>query len=198
MSTFFAILSLITWAATLITIGLAINYRRNPDSGAGYLFEDIRSNAVWLAFVVALVTMLGSLYLSEVAHFVPCVLCWYQRIAMYPLAIALLVGGLRRDRDVFAYVLPPAIIGTGFAIYHTQLQAFPKQHGPFCKLTEPCTIRYVWEFGFVSIPFMALAAFAFIITMMLLVRSAPSDDDYDDDDDPSTDDDEADLTQGAS
>ena len=135
-SKFFAILSLITWAATLTTIVLAVMYRRNPDSSAGYLFEDIRSNAVWFAFAVATVTMLGSLYLSEVAHFVPCILCWYQRICMYPLSIALLVGALRRDRAVWTYVLPPAIIGTGFAIYHTQLQAFPKQHGPFCKITE--------------------------------------------------------------
>ena len=134
---------------------------------------------MWLAFVVALVTTLGSLYLSEVAHFVPCPLCWYQRICMYPLVVALAVGGLRRDREVYAYVLPPAIIGAGFAIYHTQLQAFPAQHGPFCKIAEPCTVRYVWEFGFVSIPFMALSAFAFIIVMMLLVRSDRSAEDDD-------------------
>ena len=168
---FFAILSLIVWAATLATIVLAVMYRRNPDSGAGYLFEDIRSNAVWFAFAVATGTMLGSLYLSEIAHYLPCVLCWYQRICMYPLSVALLVGALRRDRAVWTYVIPPAVIGTAIAIYHTQLQAFPHQHGPFCQITNPCTVRYVWEFGFVSIPFMALSAFAFIITMMLLVRS---------------------------
>jgi disulfide bond formation protein DsbB len=170
-SKLFAVLSLFVWAATLLTIVLAVIHRRNPDSDAGYLFDDLRRNALWLAFAVALFTTLGSLYLSEVAHFVPCPLCWYQRICMYPLAVALLVGGLRHDRDVWAYVLPPAIIGAAFAIYHTQLQAFPAQHGPFCQIAEPCTVRYVWEFGFVSIPFMSLAAFSFIIAMMLLVRS---------------------------
>jgi len=72
---------------------------------------------------------------------------------------------------VWTYVIPPAVIGMGFAIYHTQLQAFPAQHGPFCKTNDPCTVRYVWEFGFVSIPFMALAAFALIITLMLVLRS---------------------------
>ena len=167
----FAILSLITWAGTLTVIALAVIHRRNPDSPAGYFYEDIRANSVWLAFAVALFTTLGSLYLSEIAHFTPCPLCWYQRICMYPLFVALLVGGLRRDREVYAYVLPPAIIGAGFAIYHTQLQAFPQQHGPFCKGFDPCTVRYVWEFGFVSIPFMSLAAFSFIITMMLVLRS---------------------------
>jgi disulfide bond formation protein DsbB len=170
-SKLFAVLSLIVWAATLATIALAVMRRRNPDSAAAELFDDLRRNALWLAFVVALGTTLGSLYLSEIAHFTPCPLCWYQRICMYPLVVALLVGWIRRDREVWTYILPPAIIGTGFAIYHTQLQAFPKQHGPFCKINDPCTVRYVWEFGFVSIPFMALAAFVFIITMMLVFRS---------------------------
>ena len=68
MSRFFAILSLVAWTATIVTIVLAVLYRRNPDTSAGDLFDTIRRNAVWLAFVVALVTTLGSLYLSEVAH----------------------------------------------------------------------------------------------------------------------------------
>jgi len=126
------------------------------------------------AFTVALLAVVGSLYFSEIAQFEPCRLCWYQRIAMYPLVVALVVGGIRRDRMVWTYVIPPAVIGSGFAIYHTQLQAYPQQHGPFCKINDPCTVRYVWEFGFVSIPFMALAAFALIITLMLVLRSERS------------------------
>jgi disulfide bond formation protein DsbB len=171
----FAILSLITWAATISVIVLALIRRRSPESAAAYFYEDLRPNAVWLAFAVALFTTLGSLYLSEIAHFTPCPLCWYQRICMYPLFVALLVGGLRRDREVYAYVLPPAFIGAGFALYHTQLQAFPQQSHPFCKGFDPCTVRYVWEFGFVSIPFMSLAAFAFIITMMFVLRGGRAD-----------------------
>jgi len=171
----FAILSLIVWAATISVIVLAWIRRRNPESAAAYFYEDLRDNAVWLAFGVALFTTLGSLYLSEIAHFTPCPLCWYQRICMYPLFLTLLVGGLRRDREVYWYVLPPAFIGAGFAIYHTQLQAFPQQHGPFCKGFDPCTVRYVWEFGFVSIPFMSLAAFSFIITMMFVLRGGRAD-----------------------
>src|ERR1700730_18033536 len=174
---FFAVLSLIVWAATLIVIVRAVLPRKTPDSSAGYLFEDIRANSMWIAFVVALGTMLGSLYLSEVAHFQPCPLCWYQRICMYPLSVTLLVAGLRRDRLVWTYVLPPPVLGAGFAIAHTQLQPFPTQRGPFCKINAPCTVRYVWEFGFVSIPFMALAAFSFIIAMMFVLRSEPYEDD---------------------
>ena len=90
---------------------------------------------------------------------------------MYPLSIVLLVAARRRDRGVAWYVVPVATIGALFAAYQTQLQAFPSQHSSFCTLTEPCTVRYVWEFGFVSLPFMALTAFAFIITMTLVARA---------------------------
>jgi disulfide bond formation protein DsbB len=168
---FFSLLSLFVWAATLITLALAWAHRKNPDSSAGLLYEDIARNAVWLAFVVALGTTLGSLYLSEVMHFVPCPLCWYQRICMYPLTAVLLVGALRRDREVWTYVLPPALIGAGFAIYHSQLQAFPKQSGPFCNAAELCKARYIYQFHFVSIPLMSLSAFTFIIVMMLITWS---------------------------
>jgi disulfide bond formation protein DsbB len=195
LAKFFAILSLLVWAGTILTIILAWLRRMNPDSAAGLLFDDIARNAVWFAFIVALGTTLGSLYLSEIAHFVPCPLCWYQRICMYPLFLALLVGGLRRDRMVWTYVLPPALIGAAFAIYHTQLQAFPNQHSSFCKTTEPCTVRYVWEFGFVSIPFMSLSAFAFIITMMLITRNRQRSLQFEDETDP--DDETPSLVRGA-
>jgi disulfide bond formation protein DsbB len=187
---FFATLSLLVWGATLLTLLLWWAHRRNPDSEAGLFFEDIARNGVWLAFAVATFTTFGSLYLSEVMHFVPCPLCWYQRICMYPLSVALLVGALRRDRDVYAYVLPPAFVGAAFAIYHTQLQAFPKQTGRFCTGAELCKVRYIYEFHFVSIPFMSLAAFTFIIVMMLIVRSGRFDEPDDEiaDDTHSTDD----------
>jgi disulfide bond formation protein DsbB len=187
MSEFFAVLSLVVWGASVLTIVLALVHRASPDSAAGLLYEDIARSSLWLAFLVALGTMLGSLYLSEVAHFVPCPLCWYQRICMYPLSVALLVGGLRRDRFVYTYILPPAIIGAAIAIYHTQLQAFPKQSGPFCDAQELCKARYIYEWGFVSIPFMSLSAFTFIIVMMFVLRSNrdaeldPDDDDANDD-----------------
>jgi disulfide bond formation protein DsbB len=185
MAKFFAMMSLFVLGGTAITILLMVARRSNPTSAAGLLADDIAHNAVWLAFAVALGTTLGSLYLAEIAHFTPCVLCWYQRICMYPVAVALLVGGLRRDDAVWNYVLPPALIGAFIAIYHTQLQMFPHQHLA-CSPTEPCTIRYIWEFGFVSIPFMSLSAFAFIITMMILARArnrAPESDPFNPDDD---------------
>jgi disulfide bond formation protein DsbB len=167
-SVFFALLSLACWGGTAATYALWTRSRFNPHGEAGALFIDVQRVALWLAWIVALVTMLGSLYFSEVAHFTPCKLCWYQRIAMYPFSIVLLIAALRRDRRIAWYVVPVAAIGALFAAYQTQLQAFPHQHSSFCTLSEPCSVRYVWEFGFVSLPFMALSAFVFVITMTII------------------------------
>jgi len=78
-----------------------------------------------------------------------------------------LIAAIRGDRSIRLYVLPQCVVGVFIAAYHTQLQAFPKQQ-TFCSLSNPCTVRYVWEFGFVSLPFMSLAAFCFVIAMVML------------------------------
>ena len=174
VSTFVALLSLACWAGTIATLALLALARFSKGGGAIALLRDVQRSALWLAWIVALVTTLGSLYYSEIAHYTPCKLCWFQRIAVYPFAIVLLVAALRRDRSVAWYVVPIASIGALFAAYNTQLQAFPNQHSAFCTTTEPCSVRYVWKFGFVSLPFMALSAFAFVIVMTVVAaRFAP-------------------------
>jgi len=116
--------------------------------------------------------MLGSLYLSEILKFVPCTLCWYQRILMYPLAIILLVGVLRRDKGVFLYVLPFSILGIGVSTYHYLLQKIDLfTHSAVCNSGIPCTTTWINLYGFVTIPFLALAAFLAITLMGLLFWS---------------------------
>jgi disulfide bond formation protein DsbB len=169
MTTFFAMLGLACWAGVIV-VGVAVLLgRAAPAVGVASFVDGVRGVALWLAWLVSIVTTLGSLYYSEVAHYVPCELCWYQRICIYPFSVVLLIAAIRRDVSVWRYVLPVSVIGMGIAAYHTQLQAFPEQRS-FCSVLNPCTIRYVWEFGFVSLPFMALAALTFVALMMLLVR----------------------------
>lgn len=174
LSTFFALLALATAAAAIAGIGLLVGARvAGEGSALGRARTAVGDMALWLGWLVALVTTLGSLYFSVIAHYKPCELCWYQRICMYPLAAILLVGALRRDRKVWWYAGPPAAIGVIIAAYHTQLQAFPEQK-TFCDLQNPCTNRYVWEFGFMSLPLMNLIALCFIIVMLVLsALSAP-------------------------
>jgi hypothetical protein len=169
-SVFFALLSLLCVLGVVVVVVMAVVRHTRPDSAVAVLVDDLGSVALWMAWIVAMVTTLGSLYYSQVADFVPCELCWFQRICMYPLSLILLIAAIRRDRGIWIYVAPLAVVGAAISIYHTQLQAFPEQ-ASFCSTTTPCTVRYVWKFGFVSLPFMALSAFAFVITMVLVARA---------------------------
>jgi disulfide bond formation protein DsbB len=124
---------------------------------------------LWLAFVFALTATLGSLYLSEVAHYVPCTLCWYQRIAMYPLALMLGIAAVRGDATIARYVVPLATIGAVIATYHVALQRLPGLPSGACSLTSPCTAIWVERFGFVTIPVMALIGFVSIIATLVVL-----------------------------
>jgi disulfide bond formation protein DsbB len=169
VSRMFAILALLTFVSTVAVLGVALVARVAPGGAASELAGDLRRSSLWLGWIVALVTTLGSLYYSLVAHFEPCELCWYQRICVYPLAVVLLVAALRDDFGIWRYAAIPVVVGLGIAIYHSQLQAFPDQT-TFCSAVNPCTIRYVWEFGFVSLPLMDVAALGWIGTMLGFAR----------------------------
>jgi len=123
---------------------------------------------LWLVFLVSAIATLGSLFFSEIAGFVPCELCWYQRIAMYPLVVILAIAAVRRDRDVWHYVVPLAGIGAAISTYHYLVEWFPEADSGVCKSTVPCTFVWFRELGFVSLPLMALCGFALIITLVTL------------------------------
>jgi len=125
-----------------------------------------------LAFVIALVATVGSLYYSGIAHFRPCRLCWWQRIMMYPLVPVLAVAAFKRDRLGPLYAMPLALGGLGYGIYHTQLRWFPEQ-GSSCEAEAACTSVWVNTFGFVSIPFMASAGFLAILGLLTLHLRLP-------------------------
>ena len=108
----------------------------------------------------------GSLIFSEVFHWLPCELCWFQRILMYPLAPLIAMGILRNDRGLPLYVLPLSLTGMGVSLYHYLLiktDIFPP---PPCADGVPCTVDYLNILGFINIPFLALIAFLIISIMM--------------------------------
>jgi disulfide bond formation protein DsbB len=120
-----------------------------------------------VALLAAWVATCGSLFFSQVLHWPPCELCWYQRILMYPLAIILGVGILRRDRGVHLYVLPLSIAGIAVALYHHLLIKTNWFPPPSCLAGIPCDVDYLNWLGFVTIPFLALVAFTIITVAML-------------------------------
>lgn len=116
--------------------------------------------ALYGAQVVAWVATLGSLYFSEVRHFVPCELCWFQRILMYPLALLIPLALLRRDNHLPLYTLVFSGLGIGVSSYHYLIQKTTWFAGAgTCDAGVPCSVAYINWFGFVTIPFLALIAF---------------------------------------
>ncbi len=130
--------------------------------------------ALPLGLAVALTTSLGSLYLSEVAKFPPCPLCWYQRICMYPNIVLFGVAWWRRDRDVRFYVLPLVAVGAVIATYHYLLERFPDSVSSVCSTDVPCETVWVWKFHFLSIPGMAWVGFMLLGTLAVLARPRPN------------------------
>jgi disulfide bond formation protein DsbB len=132
------------------------------------------SNGLLFAFIVALVATGGSLFYSEIARFEPCKLCWFQRIFMYPLPILLGLALLKRDFKFTFYPSVLAVIGACISLYHNYIyyggiSVFPCE--PF-GLGVSCTRVLVMEFGYISIPLMALTAFLLIILLLNAQRSS--------------------------
>jgi len=125
---------------------------------------------LYSAWLVALVATVGSLYFSEVRHFVPCTLCWYQRILMYPQVLLLGVAAWSRDAGVVKYSLPLTVLGAVIATYHVLDQKVAGFGFPgVCASGVPCNVSYVNYFGFITIPVMSLTAFLIISTLLVLV-----------------------------
>ncbi len=130
---------------------------------------DQNSIKIYLAWTIALVSMVGSLFFSEVMDLPPCVLCWYQRIAMYPLVLIIGIGIINRDGNFKKYALPLCLGGLVISIYHNLLYygLIADSIIP-CKEGVSCTSKQIEWFGFITIPLMALTAFV-LITLCLLI-----------------------------
>ena len=134
--------------------------------------DSLLGGEVWVAWAVALAATLGSLFFSEVSQFIPCRLCWFQRIGMYPLAAILLVAAIRRDvRGAALYGLPPAIFGAIVAIYHIYIEYHPEAETAGCRIGAPCSTKWIDKLGYITIPVLALTAFLAIITLLAMALS---------------------------
>lgn len=136
------------------------------------MLEAVERKTLYLAFawVVALVATLGSLYYSEVRLFLPCELCWYQRIFMYPQAVILGLALWRQDFGVWPYSLALSLLGGSVSVLHLTQEWFPGLFPLACKPPVPCSVEYIPEF---PIPLQALIAFTLIaLAMGLLARQA--------------------------
>ena len=172
VSTFFAILAIIAAAGAVAIFGIQIAWRGTQRLAD--LRETQWQTALLGAAIVAWVAALGSLYLSEVAHFSPCMWCWYQRIAMYPIGPMLLFAWFRRDASIKPYVLLIAVAGAMVSIWHVLVEIYPTLEATSCKIGIPCSISPVQPLGGAfTVPRMALCGFVAIIAALTLVPTPP-------------------------
>ncbi|HLD70790.1 MAG TPA: disulfide bond formation protein B [Negativicutes bacterium] len=151
----------------LVLIGASYLFWRNKFSEQ---FLWLSKNGMALAFLVALFSMLASLFYSNIAGFEPCVLCWYQRIFMYPLVFLLGVALAKKSRQIIDYILPLPVIGFLIALYHCYIYYFASAGCQLAGRGVSCTQRYVFEFGYITIPLMALTAFALVIVLLVFAN----------------------------
>jgi disulfide bond formation protein DsbB len=172
---FFLVLTLLADAVVVATavFGLACavspGARRAWRSTAAFLGPQ----SLLLAWIVSIVTTAGSLWYSEHFHFLPCELCWYQRILMYPLVVVLGVGWFRRDKAVWITAAPFLVFGPLVSLYHWLVERVPSfAEGTSCSIDAPCSTPYFEKLGFVTLAWMALSGFLLVGSLLAFFVTA--------------------------
>jgi disulfide bond formation protein DsbB len=161
-------------AALLLLVGIAwvAGLRTTGD----LVRRTLEGYELWLVFLVASVATGGSLFFSEIAGFIPCELCWFQRICMYPLSIVALLAALANERRVARYLLPLPLVGAGVSVYHLLVENGVVEQARACLISAPggCATKWIEEFGYVTIPVLALTGFALCFAFLLLAAAPPA------------------------
>lgn len=129
----------------------------------------IKKYILYIGWAQSIIAMGGSLFFSEILKYPPCVLCWYQRIAVYPMVILFAVAIYRKSREIFYYAMPILVIGWIISLYHNLLyfKILPESVAP-CSMGVSCTTKYIEYFGFITIPFLCFVALTVMIICLII------------------------------
>jgi disulfide bond formation protein DsbB len=155
----------------MIVVGLlALFGVRGPLNGIRRLLWGYE---LWAAFVVAAIATGGSLFFSQIANFPPCELCWFQRICMYPLSILTLLMALANDNRAARYLFPLPVVGACVSIYHLLIENGVIKEPNQCLQSAPggCAVKWINEFGYMTIPTLALTGFLLLIGFLVLANT---------------------------
>lgn len=158
---------------TLVLLAIYLARKRNP------LFQPfvdaIGKNGLWIALLLNVAALLGSLYYSEILGIAPCGLCWVQRVFMYPQVVLFAVAFCKKDRGIAIYSIWLSAIGAVVALYQHYLQTGGEQLLP-CPAAATagvdCARRIIFEFGYITFPLVAFSVFAFLIVLMLYTKKS--------------------------
>jgi disulfide bond formation protein DsbB len=152
-------------AAIILALFLALLRKGKPTLNL------VSRNVLWIGLFVSSASVVLSLYYSDIVGFAPCILCWYQRIFMYPLVPIFILALVKKDRRIIDYALLLSILGLLVAIYHNLVYYFNLSDLPCAAYGISCVQRFVSEVGgYVSIPMMSLTGFLFLTTVLLVSR----------------------------
>lgn len=172
----FFLSSITIFAEIIFVIGVfvLIKYRKNKDAK---IYKYFVQNGLLLAFLGALAATLGSLFYSEILHYEPCKLCWFQRIFMYPQTILLGIALYKKDKGIIKYALILSIIGGFIALCHYILQTTNISILPCSAIgySVACSKVFVLRFGYITIPVMALSAFLLMIISLIFANTNQQD-----------------------
>ena len=134
--------------------------------------ETVGKRGLVLAFLTVTAATVMSLFYSDVVGFEPCKLCWFQRIFMYPQVVLLGMALAKKEKQIIDYALTLTIIGAVIALYHNYIYFGGTSIFPCSAfgLGVSCTKRFIFEFGYVTLPMMSFTAFAFAILFLALQR----------------------------
>ncbi len=153
--------------AVLVGLLALVGVRGPLESVRGWLW----GYELWGGFVVASIATGGSLFFSEIAGYIPCDLCWFQRVTMYPLSILLLFLAWHRDNRAARYLLILPVVGAGTSIYHILVENHWVSTPQACQIGAGCTVKWINEFGYITIPTLALTAFLLLIGFLVLAST---------------------------
>jgi disulfide bond formation protein DsbB len=161
-------------ALALLTTLLALAGFRAPLDGIRNLLWGYE---LWGAFVVASIATGGSLFFSQIAHFPPCEFCWFQRVLMYPLSILALLLAARGDNRAARYLIPLPVVGAGTSSYHLLIENHVIGESTACLKSAPggCGVKWINEFGYITIPTLALTGFLLLIGFLVLASAGEAD-----------------------
>ncbi|MBA3733398.1 disulfide bond formation protein B [Patescibacteria group bacterium] len=138
-----------------------------------YVYGFVDKHVLTLLFVTTLAALIGSLAYSNIVGFLPCELCWIQRIFIYPQSVLTFMAILKKDRNIVSYLLPLSILGALVALYHSLTQLGIGSSLLGCtSVGGECARVYVLEYGYITIPMMALTTFLYLIGISLIYFKA--------------------------
>ncbi len=165
MTTFITTFTLVSNIAFVLFI-LAFAFDQNI---RGFVIRYVHRFVVEIIFAVSLGAFVFSVWYSNVMNFPPCELCWVQRLFMYPQLLLSFIAIIKKDKKIVEYLLPMTVIGGVVALYHSLVHWGVGVGLLACTSSgAECAKVYVLEYGYITIPFMALSSFVYLFTVSLI------------------------------